>query len=123
MIKNANKRQLYIPEAPETSKYKKRSRSTGLSRSKHKHEYKTVLLTNVWNQSKPHEQEQRVFSYESATKVCTICGMIGEVDLDFYEQGTKGAFLNSSRLKDCAYALEKYITVSDNLGEKFAERI
>ena len=123
MIKNSNKRQLQIPEAPEDSKYKKRSKNTGLSRSKHKHEYKTVLLTNVCNFSKPHEQEQRMYSYESATKVCTVCGKIGKVDLDFYEKGTMGAFLNSSRLKDCAYALEKYITSSDNFGEKFAERI
>ena len=54
------KRELLITEEP---KHKKKSTAKGMPRSNHKHEYKTVLLHEIWN-GKEHLY---------ASKVCIIC--------------------------------------------------
>lgn len=62
----------------EIPKYKKKSKRKGQPRSKHKHQYKTVLLHSInhydWS-SKPIE-------YLTPTKVCQICGRISDRDND-----------------------------------------
>lgn len=66
----------------EIPKYKKKSKKKGQPRADHKHEYKTVLLLN--------EYENRYFPdkptlYELPKKVCTICGRIGDTDMGMYD--------------------------------------
>lgn len=59
--------------------HKKKSKNKGLPRSKHKHIYETVLLIKYLhlNVGKPSISE---IIYP--TKVCTICGRIGDTDKD-----------------------------------------
>lgn len=70
------------PLLSDETKHKKKSQAKGQPRSKHKHEYKTVLLhclvPNFNNSSEFHE-------ILSATKVCSICGRISENDFNQYE--------------------------------------
>ncbi len=108
MLKIPEKSQREIPAAPEEVRYKKKSRKSGLSRSKHKHEYKTVLLHHKYSHSKPHEQDPLLIDYLSATKVCQICGRIGNEDPDFYKAGVCGSWLTSSTLIPEAFELDKW---------------
>ena len=78
------------------------------ARSKHKHEYKTVLLHHKYSRSKPHEQDPLIVDYLSATKVCQICGRIGVTDHDYYEAGTFGGWLTSPKLIPAAQDLDKW---------------
>jgi hypothetical protein len=72
-----------IPLENEVPKHKKKSKKKGLPRADHKHEYKTVLLLN--------EYEHKYFPGQSSlikrpSKVCTICGRVGDVDMDQYDR-------------------------------------
>lgn len=75
-----------LPLLSDETKHKKKSQAKGQPRSKHKHEYKTVLLhclvPNFNNLSKFHE-------ILSATKVCSICGRISENDPNQYVDSTE----------------------------------
>lgn len=59
--------------------YRKKSKKKGQPRSNHKHIYETVLLTRYYhfNFGEPSVSEDKY-----PTKVCTICGRIGEIDKD-----------------------------------------
>lgn len=59
--------------------YRKKSKKKGQPRADHKHTYETVLLSRYYhyNLGEPRTSESR-----QPTKVCTICGRIGEVDRD-----------------------------------------
>lgn len=63
-------------------KHRKKSKKKGQPRADHKHEYKTVLLLN--------EYEHAYFPGEKTlikrpTKVCMICGRVGETDMSMYD--------------------------------------
>lgn len=59
--------------------YRKKSKKKGQSRADHKHTYETVLLIRHYrfNLGEPRASENK-----QPTKVCTICGRIGDVDTD-----------------------------------------
>ena len=119
-----SKSQKEIPLAPEETKYKKKSNAKGLSRSKHKHEYKTVLLHHEYSLTKPHDPNPWRVCKDEATQVCTICGRIGDCDNTFYEKTEGGkvgkfSFLKTELIKE-AYDLEKWETTE--CGEKYARK-
>lgn len=62
--------------------YKKKSKKKGLPRSKHKHIYETVLLCRNWHSTDFKNGTPKVTQIMAPTKVCTICGRIGDVDKD-----------------------------------------
>lgn len=72
-----------IPLLTEEPKYIKKSKHKGQPRSKHKHEYNTVLLHSYYEH--PFDKSKTIERVH-ATKVCTICGRIDEVDLNQYEK-------------------------------------
>ena len=59
--------------------YRKKSKKKGQPRADHKHTYETVLLTRYYHFNLG---ESRTSECKQPTKVCTICGRIGEVDRD-----------------------------------------
>jgi hypothetical protein len=65
-----------IPLEKEEPKHKKKSKGNGLPRSKHKHQYETVLLTKYYH----HTDFKTGFPTTTVTmnpyKVCVICGRI-----------------------------------------------
>ena len=63
----------------EVAKYKKKSKKTGLHRSKHKHQYETVLLKTRFEN--PYTKQKYICT-SIPTKVCVICKYIGHVDRD-----------------------------------------
>ena len=70
------------PLEKEEPKHKKRSKKRGQPRADHKHEYKTVLLCR-WSDHPFHQGERT--AYKAPSKVCTICGRIGDIDMSQYE--------------------------------------
>lgn len=72
-----------VPLPNDIPKHKKKSKSKGQPRSKHKHEYKTVLLHSY---VEDFRDKEKIKERLSATKVCTICGRIDEIDLEQYER-------------------------------------
>ena len=70
------------PIIHEEPKYKKKAPSKGLPRSKHKHIYKTVLLTTEYETHDIKTGLPTKFCRSLPTKVCTICGRIDKIDLD-----------------------------------------
>lgn len=73
------KRALIEAEEP---KHKKKSKKKGQPRADHKHQYKTVLLINEYeNRYRPGETS----TIKRPTKVCAICGRVGETDMSMYE--------------------------------------
>ena len=71
------------PLLSDETKHKKKSQAKGQPRSKHKHEYKTVLLHSF---SPKAGSNSELIEILSATKVCSICGRIAENDFDQYEE-------------------------------------
>lgn len=71
----------------EIGKYKKKSTAKGQARSKHKHEYETVLLTRISEYVDFDTGNTKSREHVSPTKVCTICGRIDYRDEDpsYYE--------------------------------------
>ena len=71
-------------------KYKKKSTSKGLPRSKHKHVYETVLLTRDYHTTDYKTGKPHINQTTTPTKVCTVCGRIDEIDKDpsFYDEKT-----------------------------------
>jgi hypothetical protein len=79
MKKSPNKSQRELPQAPEKSKHKKKSQGTKqVPWPKHKHEYQDVLLEHI--HFSYHLQRSSLSRYPS--KVCKICGRIGETCKD-----------------------------------------
>lgn len=72
-----------IPVVEEIPKYKKKSKSNKHQRADHKHNYKTVLLTTIY----PSSIKSTV--RKEPTKVCTICGRVGDIDPEQYIDGLK----------------------------------
>ena len=123
MIKKQDKSQKEIPLAPEETKYKKKSENKGQSRAKHKHLYETVCLHHKYSLTKPHDPHPWNVDYHSATKVCTICGRVGDSDDNYYfKEPGQNLFVNYFRTKLLpeAFKLERWV-VEDMRG-KFACR-
>lgn len=74
-----------IPLISEDTKYKKKSNAKGLSRSKHKHQYKTVMLSRF---STINVGTITICEDRAPTNVCEICGRVGDIDKDpsYYEK-------------------------------------
>lgn len=68
------KREPLIEDSP---KHKKKSQNKGVPRSKHKHLYKTVLLGSIH-----YSNSFGITTTFRPNKVCSICGRIGEPDMD-----------------------------------------
>ena len=68
------------PLVDDQPKYKKKSKYKGQPRSKHKHIYETVLLIKDYHIQDFRTGEPKITQTEMPTKVCVICGRIGEVD-------------------------------------------
>ena len=62
----------------EIPKYKKKSKRKGQPRSKHKHQYETVLLHSINH----YDWSKKPVEHLIPTKVCQICGRIGDRDND-----------------------------------------
>lgn len=93
MIKNPTKSQRNIPVCPEEQMYKKKSDKKGLARSKHKHLYRTVLLLHDYSMTKPHDPHPWRVHYYSASKVCSICGRVSDIDNNYYSRNVCDHFL------------------------------
>lgn len=88
--------------------YKKKSKKKGLPRADHKHQYETVLLNRVLNYS-----HLGVIHHEYPTKVCMICGYIGDLDKNeiYYDikRTSEGRFpLIEKTLSEKALSLPKW---------------
>lgn len=114
-----------VPLLDEESKYKKKSKSKGQPRSKHKHIYETVLLTRHYCITDYKTGEPKIIPHVFPTKVCTICGRIGEVDHDqAYYTKTPISNLPFSAFKETlsekAFELPKWHT--EDYWDKFATK-
>ena len=112
-----------IPLEKEEPKHKKKSQGNGLPRSKHKHIYETVLLTKYYHGTDFKTGAPRITVMTYPTKVCTICGRIGEIDYDesYYVKGNKAArwlSCHSNDLSEKALNLPKWH--ADDFWDKFA---
>ena len=118
-----NKRR--IPLEKEEPKHKKKSQGNGLPRSKHKHTYETVLLIKYYHGKdfKTGFPSTTVIAWP--TKVCTICGRIGDVDRDesyYINNGntTRWLHCSSDSLSEKALKLPKWY--ADDFWDKFAHK-
>ena len=110
-----------VPLEAEEPRHRKKSKKRGQPRADHKHEYKTVLLLN--------EYENRYFPdkttlYERPTKVCTICGRVGDTDMSFYDRIEVQDFLPVKvyeRVIRDKESLEKWYV--DDYFDKFAKKV
>jgi hypothetical protein len=118
-----DKKTIIIDEEP---KYKKKSQSKGLPRSKHKHIYETVLLHHEYHYTSPKTGKDVVVGKDVPTKVCTVCGRIEYVDYDpsYYEliQSTLNPpFIYEKVLTEKALSLPKWRV--EGTFDKFAVKI
>jgi hypothetical protein len=110
-----------IPLRDDTAKHKKKSNKKGQPRADHKHTYETVLLHTTF---KFNLGTSRVAEHRYPTKVCTICGRIGDVDKDlsYYEtviEEVKPWPLHTKKLSKKALSLPKWHA---DFFDKFAIR-
>ena len=110
-----------VPLEAEEPRHRKKSKKRGQPRADHKHEYKTVLLLN--------EYENRYFPckttlYERPTKICTICGRVGDTDMSFYDrvevQDSLSVKVYERVIRD-KESLEKWYV--DDYFDKFAKKM
>ena len=108
------------PLENEEPRHKKKARKKRHPRADHKHEYKTVLLLNVYDAH--GNQGKRCIV--SPTKVCTICGRIGDVDMSQYDivdiEGNLPYRMKRRVIRD-EEKLEKWYT--EGFLEKFAHKL
>jgi hypothetical protein len=111
------KRTLVENEVP---KHKKKSKKKGQPRADHRHEYKTVLLLN--------EYENRYFPgqkslLKSPTSVCVICGRVGDIDMSQYDlvEVPDLPYRVSKRVIRDEDKLEKWYV--DDYFDKFAKKM
>ena len=102
--------------------YKKKSKKKGQPRADHKHIYETVLLTRCLHTKLEHPS---VSEFARPTKVCTICGRIGDVDWNdsfWTETDVSWGSLTicEKKLNEMALSLPKWYV---NDFDKFATRM
>ena len=112
-----------IPLTNEEPKYKKKSDAKGLPRSKHKHQYETVLLSHFFHHSDVHTGKKKVSEYRIPTKVCMICGRVEHIDKDpsYYVEKTCDYPLisHTKELSEKALGLPKWYV--NDFFDKFAK--
>ena len=100
--------------------YKKKSKKKGQPRSKHKHEYETVLLQQDWHMTDFKTGKPKMIQYLTPTKVCVVCGRIDCADKtsSYYKEGYATLFGYSKEgLSEKALALPKW---HSDFFDKFA---
>ena len=111
-----------IPLTDEEPKHKKKSTSKGLPRSKHKHQYETVLLSRFYHHTDINNGADKVSEFRIPTKVCMVCGRIGDTDKDpsyyTYKPHPHPWVTHTTELSEKALKLPKWY-VGDYFG-KFA---
>lgn len=112
-----------IPLEKEEPKHKKKSKAKGLSRSKHKHDYETVLLISDYHSTDFKTGKPEIIEMTYPTKVCTICGRVGETNHDesYYVKGdkvTRWLYCHSDSLSEKALKLPKWY--KHDFFDKFA---
>lgn len=110
------------PLEKEEPKHKKKSKGSGLPRSKHKHEYTPVLLHRPYTFTL---NETKTDLLQSVNMVCKICGRIDyTIQTDEYydtEYKIMGKYrIRKIRLNKKALALPKWYT--HDYWDKFAYR-
>lgn len=110
------------PLTSEEPKYRKKSQNKGLSRSKHKHIYETVLLYRYYHFTDTRTGRERVTENCHPTKICSICNRIDYQDDDpsYYEYVPieNHPSWREKILTEKALALPKYYI--KDFGDKFA---
>lgn len=110
------------PLVEEEPRYKKKSKSKGQPRSKHKHIYETVLLYRYWRGIDYETGRERIRTNAIPTKVCTICGRTDDIDEDpsYYVKDSKIMywFTSASDLSERALNLPKWYV--EDYFDKFA---
>ena len=114
------------PLVKEEPKHKKKSKNNGLPRSKHKHTYETVLLYKYFSFPDIKTGKSKVLERVVPTKVCSICGRVGDVDLSYYryilvDSPFTHKKYRKEELIEEAFDLPKYY-IEDYL-DKFATKI
>lgn len=116
-----NKRVPLITEEP---KHKKKSTAKGLSRSKHKHIYQTVLLKSYHSFTDYKTGKLKISFTEMPTKICSICGRVDCVDTDpslyeYEEIRNLPFYAYDKKLSKKALALPRYY--KEDFWDKFAK--
>lgn len=109
-----------IPIENDEPRHRKRSKKKGRPRADHKHEYKTVLLLNEYvNRYFP----DRPTLTKRPTKVCMICGRVGDIDLSqyAYEEVPDLPYLTYNKVIRDEESLEKWYV--DDYFDKFAKKM
>jgi hypothetical protein len=117
------KRVSLIDEEP---KHRKKSKSKGQPRSKHKHTYETVLLRRDWYTTNFKTGHQEIRQITLPTKVCNICGRIDETDSDpsYYvktQMNDKPFVYFNKELSEKALSLPKWYV--NDYFDKFATKM
>jgi hypothetical protein len=104
------------------TKHKKKSKSKGMKRSDHKHQYEDVLMTYDYHHTDFLTGKPKVDQYQGVTTVCTICGYVGDAVKDrskYYDKVQVENFKNVYRevLNEKAMKLPKW---RKDLWDKFA---
>ena len=126
MIKKQHKSQREVPIASEEAKYKKKSNVKGQPRSKHKHEYDTVLLHRLYRHTDYKTGADTTIDCAAPTKVCNMCGRIGNLDEDpsYYTNKPLAMihfFVEEKDLSEKALALPQWYC--NDYFDKFANRM
>ena len=125
MTKNPNKSQREIPLSPEETAHKKKSSKKGQPRADHKHLYETVLLHRLYHYTDYKSGRDATTLILQPTKVCTVCGRVGDVDTDdsFYiDKSVWYPFVShTSELSEKALSLPKWQV--DSYFDKFAKKM
>ena len=112
-----------VPLTDEEPKHKKKSTAKGLPRSKHKHQYETVLLSHFYYHPDIHTGKEKTMEIRIPTKVCMICGRVEHTDRDpsyYIEIPSSHPWLGSSKkLSERALNLPKWYV--DDYFDKFAK--
>ena len=96
-----------MPFEAEEPRYKKKSKKKGRPRADHKHQYKTVLLINEYESCyRPGETS----IIKRPTRVCEICGRVGETDMSRYEY---------VEIPDMPYRTHKRVIIDEDSLEKW----
>lgn len=112
-----------IPLVNEEPKHKKKSATKGLSRSKHKHQYETVLLSHFSHTTDAKTGTDKVREYCIPTKVCMICGRVDHIDRDplyYVNQSAIHSLIGfTTKLSEKALSLPRWYI--ENNFDKFAK--
>lgn len=115
------------PLIDEEPKHQKKSKAKGQPRSKHKHIYETVLLISDYHFTDFKTGKTKLSQTKLPTKVCVICGRIGETDKDesyYVKNPVLNPYFSSlydRELSDKALSLSKW--GADGFWDKFAMKI